>query len=92
MNSNANEDVSFVQGAFNQRGGLNSNTYNPQWRNYLEFSWSNPSFQLNPLFNQNFSKPQNPPGFPMKPNHPSFNPQSPSKTNLEGLMEQSINQ
>ena len=29
MNSNANEDVSFVQGAFDKRGGLNSNTYNP---------------------------------------------------------------
>ena len=40
MNSNANEDVSFVQGAFNQRGRLNSNTYNPQWRNHLGFSWS----------------------------------------------------
>ena len=57
MNSNANEDVSFVQGAFNQREGLNSNTYNPQWRNHPEFSWSNPSSQLNPPFNQNFSKP-----------------------------------
>ena len=39
MNSNANEDVSFVQGAFNQRGGLNSNTYNPKWRNHPGFSW-----------------------------------------------------
>ena len=38
MNSKANEDVSFVQGAFNQRGGLNSNTYNPQWRNHPGFS------------------------------------------------------
>ena len=65
MNSNANEDVSFVQGAFNQRGELNSNTYNPQFKNYPEFSWSNLSSQLNPPFNQKFSKPQNPPGFPM---------------------------
>ena len=30
MNSNASEDVNFVQGAFNQRIVLNSNTYNPQ--------------------------------------------------------------
>ena len=92
MNSNANKDVSFMQRAFNQRGGLNSNTYNPQWRNYPRFSWSNPSSQLNPPFNQNFFKPQNPLGFPMKPNYPSFNPQPPPKSNLEGLMEQFINQ
>ena len=38
MNSNANEYVNFVQRAFNQRGGLNSNTYNPQWRNHPGFS------------------------------------------------------
>ena len=56
MNSNANEDVSFVQRVFNQRGELNSNTYNPQWRNYPRFFWSNLFSQLNPLFNQNFSK------------------------------------
>ena len=56
MNSNTNEDVSFMQGAFNQRGGLNSNTYNPQCRNHPRFSWSNPSSQLNPPFNQKFSK------------------------------------
>ena len=92
VNSNANEDVSFVQGSFNQRGGLNSNTYNPQWRNHPGFLWSNPSSQLNPPFNQNFSKPKNPPGFPIKPNHPSFSPQPPTKTNLEGLMEEFINQ
>ena len=48
----------------------------------------NLSFQLNQIF----SKPQNPPGFPMKPNHPSFNPQPPPKTNLEGVMEKFINQ
>ena len=57
MNSNANEDVSFMQGAFNQIGGLNSNTYNPQWRNHPGFSWPNTSSQLNPPFNQNFFKP-----------------------------------
>ena len=74
MNATPNEDVSYVQGAFNQRGELNSNTYNSQWRNHLGFSWSNPSSQLNPPFNQNFSKPQNPPGFPIKPNNPTFNP------------------
>ena len=28
----------------------------------------------------------------MKPNHPPFNPQPPPKSNLEGLMEQFINQ
>ena len=28
-NSNANKDVNYVQGGFNQRTGLNSNTYNP---------------------------------------------------------------
>ena len=54
MNSSGNEDVSFEQRTFNQRGGLNSNTYNPQWRNHPRFSWSNPSSQLNPPFNQNF--------------------------------------
>ena len=60
-----NEDVNFVQGGFNQRMGMNSNTYNPQWRNHPEFSWLNPSSQLNPPYNLN-TKPQNPPGFPMK--------------------------
>ena len=38
-----NENMNFVQGGFNQRMGLNSNTYNPQWRNHPGFSWSNPS-------------------------------------------------
>ena len=38
-----NKDVNFVQGGFNQRMGLNSNTYNPQWRNHPGFLWSNPS-------------------------------------------------
>ena len=33
-----NEDVNFVQGGFNQRMGLNSNTYNSQWRNHPGFS------------------------------------------------------
>ena len=33
-NVTANEDVNYVQGGFNQRMGLNSNTYNPQWRNH----------------------------------------------------------
>ena len=42
-NLSTNEDVNYVQGGFNQRIGLNSNTYNPQWRNHPEFSWSNPS-------------------------------------------------
>ena len=42
-NANANEDVNFVQGGFNQRTGLNSNAYNPQWRSHLGFSWSSPS-------------------------------------------------
>ena len=32
-NMSNNEDVSYVQGGFNQRMGLNSNTYNLQWRN-----------------------------------------------------------
>ena len=49
----SSEEVSFVQGAFNQRGGMNSNSYNPQWRNHLGFSWPNPSSQLNPPFNLN---------------------------------------
>ena len=92
MNSNASEDVNFIQGAFNQRGGLNSNTYNPEWRNLLGFSWSNTSSQLNPPFNQNFSKPQNPPSFPVKPSNPFFNPQPPLKANFEGLMEEFLNQ
>ena len=30
----SNEDMNYVQGAFNQRMGLNSNSYNPQWRNH----------------------------------------------------------
>ena len=64
-NANANEDVNYVQGGFNQRTGLNSNTYNPQWRSHPGFSWSNPSFQLNPSYNPN-TKPQNPPGFSIK--------------------------
>ena len=29
-NMSTNEDVSYVQGGFNQRVGLNSNSYNPQ--------------------------------------------------------------
>ena len=52
-NITANEDVNYVQGGFNQRMGLNSNTYNPQWRNHPGFSWSNPSSQLNPPYNPN---------------------------------------
>ena len=60
-----NEDVSYVQGGFNQRMGLNSNTYNPQWRNHPGFSWLNSSSQLNPQFNPN-TKPQNPHGFSIK--------------------------
>ena len=61
-NVTANEDVNYVQGGFNQRMGLNSNTYNPQWRNHPGFSWSNLSSQLNTSYNPN-TKPQNPPGF-----------------------------
>ena len=78
-----NEDVNYMQGGFNQRMGLNYNTYNPQWRNHPGFSWSNPSSQLNPQFNPN-TKPQNPPGFLMK--QQAFNPTQ-SKSNLETLME-----
>ena len=37
-NVTANKDVNYVQGGFNQRMGLNSNTYNPQWRNHPGFS------------------------------------------------------
>ena len=37
-NVSSNKDVSHVQGAFNQRMRLNSNSYNPQWRNHLRFS------------------------------------------------------
>ena len=48
-----NEDVNYMQGGFNQRMGLNSNTYNPQWRNHPGFSWLNPSSQLNLQFNPN---------------------------------------
>ena len=33
--------------------GLNSNSYNPQWRNHPGFSWSNTSLQLNPPVNLN---------------------------------------
>ena len=64
-NMSTNEDVSYIQGSFNQRVGLNSNSYNPQWRSHPGFSWSNPSSQLNPQFNPN-TKPQHSPGFPMK--------------------------
>ena len=64
-NLSTNEDMNYVQGGFNQRMGLNSNTYNPQWRNHPDFSWSNLSFQLNPPYNLN-TKTQNPPGFSMK--------------------------
>ena len=83
-----NEDVNYMQGGFNQRMGLNSNSYNPQWRNHPGFSWSNPSSQLNPPYNPN-TKPKNPPGFPMK--QQPFNPTQ-SKPNLENLMEQFVNQ
>ena len=44
-NMSTNEDVNFIQGGFNQRVGLHSNSDNPQGRNYPGFSWSNPSFQ-----------------------------------------------
>ena len=37
-NVTTNEDVNYVQGGFNQRMGLNSNTYNPQWKNHPKFS------------------------------------------------------
>ena len=47
-NMSNNEDVSYVQGGFNHRLSLNSNTYNPQWKNHPGFSWSNLSSQLNP--------------------------------------------
>ena len=87
-NLSANEDVNYLQGGFNQRMGLNSNTYNPQWRNHPGFSWSNPSSQLNPPYNPN-TKPQNPPGFSMK--QPTFNPTN-YKPTLENLMEQFFNQ
>ena len=83
-NLSTNEDVNYVQGGFNQRMGLNSNTYNPLWRNHPGFSWSNPSSQ----FNLN-TKLQNPPRFPMK--QQAFNPNQ-SKPNLENLIEQFINQ
>ena len=36
----SNEYMSYIQGAFNQRMGLNSNSYNPQWRNHPGFLWS----------------------------------------------------
>ena len=64
-NLNTNEDVNYVQGGFNQRMGLNSNTYNPQWKNHPRFVWSNPSSQLSPPYNPN-TKTQNPHGFSMK--------------------------
>ena len=82
-NVSSNEDVSYVQGAFNQRMGLNSKSYNPQWRNHPGFSWSNTSSQMNPPFNPN-AKPLNPPGFPMK--QQAFNSTQP-KSNLKNLME-----
>ena len=68
--------------------GLNSNTYNPQWRNNPGFSWSNPSSQLNPSYNPN-TKPQNPSRFSMK--QQPFNPTQ-SKSNLGNLTEQFVNQ
>ena len=64
-NVTTNEDVNYVQCDFNQRMGLNSNTYNSQWRNHPEFSWSNPSSQLNPPYKPN-TKPQKPHGFSIK--------------------------
>ena len=80
--------MNYVQGGFNQRNGLNSNTYNPQWRSHPGFSWSNTSSQLNPSHNPN-TKPQNPPIFPMK--QQPFKPTNPKPT-LENLMEQFVNQ
>ena len=64
--------------------GLNSNIYNPQWRNHPGFLWSNSSSQLNPN-----TKPQNPPGIFIK--QQSFNANQ-SKPNLETLLEQFVNQ
>ena len=55
---------------------------------HLGFSWSNPSSQLNSQFNPN-TKPQNPHGFPIK--QQAFNPNQ-SKSNLENLIEQFVNQ
>ena len=79
----ANEDVNYIQGGFNQRVGLDSNSYYPQWRNHPGFSWSNTSSQLNPQINPK-TKPQNPPGFPTK-QQPFNHPQP--KPNLENLIE-----
>ena len=87
-NLSANEDVNYMHGGFNQRIGLNSNTYNPKWRTHPGFSWSNPSSQLNPPYNPN-TKTQNPPGFSMK--QQTFNPTHPKPT-LENLIEQFVNQ
>ena len=86
-NANANEDVNYVQGGFNQRMGLNSNTYNSQWRSHPGFSWSNTSSQLNPPYNPN-TKLQNSPGFSIK--QQPFN-HTQSKPSLETLMEQFVN-
>ena len=47
-NMSTNEDVNYIQGGFNQRVGLNSNSYNPQWRNHPGFSWSKPIFPIEP--------------------------------------------
>ena len=80
--------MNYIQGGLNQRVGLNSNSYNPQWRNHPSFSWSNPSSQLNPQINPN-TKPQNLPGFPIK-QQPFNHPQP--KPNLENLIEQFVNQ
>ena len=87
-NLNTNEDVNYVQGGFNQRMGLNSNTYNPQWRTHPGFSWSNLSFQLNTPYSLN-TKTQNPLGFSIK--QQTFNLTHPKPT-LENLMEQFVDQ
>ena len=49
----SSEEANYIQGASNQRIWFNSNSYNPQWRNHLGFSWSTTSLQLNPPFNPN---------------------------------------
>ncbi|CAL1356087.1 unnamed protein product [Linum trigynum] len=62
------EDVHYMNNQRNQgQGGMYSNTYNPQWRNHLNFSWAN----NNPTGVRNIS----PPGFQQQQPQPEKKPQ-----------------
>ena len=65
------EQVNFIGNQFQgrQTNNLYSNTYNPGWRNHLNFSWSNNNNMVAPSFpnNNNLQRQQASPGFQHPP-------------------------